>query len=99
MEYQFVRVLLADILYVEGLKDYVKVHLKSSPRALLSLMSLRAMEEKLPARRFLRIHRSFIVALDKIEAVRRLTVQIGEATLPVGDQYKEAFGQFLSRWV
>jgi len=57
------------------------------------------MEEKLPARRFLRIHRSFIVALDKIEAVRRLTVQIGTATLPVGDQYKEAFGQFLSRWV
>ncbi len=98
VEYQLVRVLLADILYVEGLKDYVKVHLKSSPRALLSLMSLRAMEEKLPARRFLRIHRSFIVALDKIEAVRRLTVQIGDATLPVGDQYKEAFGQFLSRW-
>ena len=99
VEYQLVRVLLADVLYVEGLKDYVKVHLKSSPRALLSLMSLRAMEEKLPARRFLRIHRSFIVALDKIEAVRRLTVQIGEVTLPVGDQYKEAFGQFLSRWV
>ena len=99
VEYQLVRVLLSDILYVEGLKDYVKVHLKSTPRALLSLMSLRAMEEKLSARRFLRIHRSFIVALDKIEAVRRLTVQIGEATLPVGDQYKEAFGQFLSRWV
>ncbi len=99
VEYQLVRVLLNDILYVEGLKDYVKVHLKSTPRALLSLMSLRSMEEKLPARRFLRIHRSFIVALDKIEAVRRLTVQIGDATLPVGDQYKEAFGQFLSRWV
>ena len=99
VEYQLVRVQLSDILYVEGLKDYVKVHLKSTPRALLSLMSLRSMEEKLPARRFLRIHRSFIVALDKIEAVRRLTVQISNATLPVGDQYKEAFGQFLSRWV
>lgn len=98
MEYQLVRVALSDILYVEGLKDYVKVHLKSTPRALLSLMSLRAMEEKLPARRFLRIHRSFIVALDKIEAVRRLTVQIGTETIPVGEQYKEAFGQFLSRW-
>ncbi len=98
VEYQLVRVALNDILYVEGLKDYVKVHLKSTPRALLSLMSLRAMEEKLPARRFLRIHRSFIVALDKIEAVRRLTVQIGTETIPVGEQYKEAFGQFLSRW-
>ena len=98
VEYQLVRVALADILYVEGLKDYVKVHLKSTPRALLSLMSLRAMEEKLPARRFLRIHRSFIVALDKIEAVRRLTVQIGSETIPVGEQYKEAFQQFLSKW-
>ena len=98
VEYQLVRVALADILYVEGLKDYVKVHLKSTPRALLSLMSLRAMEEKLPARRFLRIHRSFIVALDKIEAVRRLTVQIGTETIPVGEQYKEAFQQFLTRW-
>ena len=97
-EYQLVRVALGDILYVEGLKDYVKVHLKSSPRALLSLMSLKAMEEKLPARRFMRIHRSFIVALDKVEAVRRLTVQIGAVTIPVGDQYKEAFLQFLSRW-
>ena len=98
VEYQLIRVALSDILYVEGLKDYVKVHLKSAPRALLSLMSLRAMEEKLPARRFLRIHRSFIVALDKIESVRRLTVQIGTETIPVGEQYKEAFGQFLSRW-
>ena len=97
-EYQLVRVALSDVLYVEGLKDYVKVHLKSTPRALLSLMSLKAMEEKLPPRRFLRIHRSFIVALDKIEAVRRLTVQIGAVTIPVGDQYKEAFQQFLSRW-
>ena len=98
VEYQLVRVALSDILYVEGLKDYVKVHLKSTPRALLSLMSLRAMEEKLPPRRFLRIHRSFIVALDKIEAVRRLTVQIGAETIPVGEQYKDAFNQFLSRW-
>ena len=98
VEYQLVRVALSDILYVEGLKDYVKVHLKSTPRALLSLMSLRSMEEKLPARRFLRIHRSFIVALDKIESVRRFTVQIGTETIPVGEQYKEAFGQFLSRW-
>ncbi|MBO2008987.1 LytR/AlgR family response regulator transcription factor [Hymenobacter negativus] len=97
-EYQLVRVALSDILYVEGLKDYVKVHLKSTPRALLSLMSLKAMEEKLPARRFMRIHRSFIVALDKIESVRRLTVQIGAVTIPVGDQYKEIFMQFLSRW-
>jgi len=98
VEYELVRVALDDILYVEGLKDYVKVHLRSAPRPLLSLMSLKAMEEKLPARRFLRIHRSFIVALDKIEAIRRNTVQIGSASIAVSDQYKEPFAQFLSRW-
>jgi two-component system response regulator LytT len=98
VEYQLVRVELNDILYVEGLKDYVKVHLQSTPRPLLSLMSLKAMEEKLPARRFLRIHRSFIVALDKIEAVRRHTVHIGSVDIAVSDQYKDAFLQFLSRW-
>src|SRR6476661_3049622 len=94
-EYQLVRVAFDDILYVEGLKDYVKVHLKNAAKPLLSLMSLKAMEERLPTRRFMRIHRSFIVALDKIEAVRRLTVQIEGLTIPVGDQYKDAFMQFL----
>ena len=98
IEYHLVRVAHDDILYIEGLKDYVKVHLLSAPKPLLSLTSLKALEEKLPARRFMRIHRSTIVALDKIRAVTRNTVQIEDATLPVSDQYKEAFGQFLSRW-
>jgi DNA-binding LytR/AlgR family response regulator len=97
-EYQLVRVALDDVLYVEGLKDYVKVFLKSQPKPLLTLSTLKALEEKLPPRRFLRIHRSFIVALDKIGALTRNTVQIGAVTIPVTDQYKEAFGEFLKRW-
>lgn len=97
-EYQLVRVALDDVLYVEGLKDYVKVYLRSQPKPLLSLSTLKALEEKLPARRFLRIHRSFIVALDKIGSITRNTVQIGTVTIPVSDQYKESFNQFLSRW-
>src|SRR5581483_7032631 len=60
VEYQLVRIALDDILYIEGLKDYVKVHLKSSEKALLSLTSLKVLEEKLPPKRFLRVHRSFI---------------------------------------
>ena len=71
VEYQLVRVALADILYIEGLKDYVKVHLQSNPKPLLSLTSLKALEEKLPARRFMRVHRSYIVALDKINALTK----------------------------
>ncbi|RRB02538.1 LytR/AlgR family response regulator transcription factor [Larkinella rosea] len=103
VEYQLVRIAFNDILYIEGLKDYVKVHLrKERPDAvskpILSLTSLKALEDKLPSRRFMRVHRSFIVALDKIEAVTRNTIQIGTATIPVSDQHKDAFNQFLSRW-
>jgi two-component system response regulator LytT len=98
VEYQLVRVALADILYVEGLKDYVKVHLASASRPLLSLTSLRSMEEKLPARQFMRIHRSYIAGLSHIQAVGRGTVQIQGETLPVSDGYREAFDQFFSRW-
>jgi DNA-binding LytR/AlgR family response regulator len=95
VEYQLVRIAYDDILYTEGLKDYVKVHLKS----ILSLTSLKALEEKLPASKFMRVHRSFIVNLDRISAVTRNTIQIGPTSIPVSDQYKEAFNQFLSKWM
>jgi len=98
VEYQLVRVALDDIVYVEGLKDYVKVHLASAPRPLLSLTSLRGLEEKLPARRFLRIHRSYIVGLDHVQAVGRGTVQLRGETLPVSESYREAFDRHFSRW-
>ncbi len=99
VEYQLVRIAYDDILYVEGLKDYVKVILKSDTKPTLSLTSLKALEEKLPSSKFMRVHRSFIVNLDKIGAVTRNTIQIGTITIPVSDQYKEAFSQFLSKWM
>lgn len=99
VEYQLVRIAFRDILYIEGLKDYVKVHLEKEAKPVLSLTSLKALEEKLPARQFMRIHRSFIVALNKIKAITRNTVQIGEVTISVSDQYKENFSQFLNRWM
>ncbi|GAB3531245.1 LytTR family DNA-binding domain-containing protein [Pontibacter brevis] len=98
VEYQLVRIAFSDILYIEGLKDYVKVHLESEIKPVLSLTSLKALEEKLPVRKFMRIHRSYIVALDKISAVSRNKVQIGDTNLAVSDQYKDAFNHFLSRW-
>jgi two-component system response regulator LytT len=99
VEYQLVRIALDDILYIEGLKDYVKVHLKGVEKATLSLTSLKALEEKLPAKRFMRIHRSFIVSLDKISSMTKNSVQIGKIMIAVGDQYKEAFGQFVGKWI
>lgn len=99
VEYQLVRIALDDILYIEGLKDYVKVHLKGVEKAVLSLTSLKALEEKLPAKRFMRVHRSFIVALDKITTMTKNSLQIGKLNIAVGDQYKEAFGHFLGKWI
>lgn len=98
VEYQLVRVAYQDILYIQGLKDYVKVYLQSAPHPLLSLSSLKSLEEKLPARRFMRIHRSFIVSLDRINAISRNSVQIGDKTIAVSEQYKEAFNSFVNRW-
>ncbi|GAB3887368.1 LytR/AlgR family response regulator transcription factor [Spirosoma agri] len=100
VEYQLVRIPYRDILYIEGLKDYVKVYRQSEPdKPLLSLTSLKALEEKLPSSQFMRIHRSFIIALASINAVTRNSVQIGSTLIPVSDQYKDAFGQFISRWM
>ncbi|HTR28900.1 MAG TPA: LytTR family DNA-binding domain-containing protein [Puia sp.] len=99
VEYQLVRIALDDILYIESLKDYVKVDVKSTGKAILSLTSLKALEEKLPATRFMRVHRSFIIALDKITAMTKNSVQIGKKQINIGDQYKEAFAQFVGRWM
>ena len=99
VEYQLVRIALDDILYIEGLRDYVKVHLKNSEKALLSLTSLKTLEEKLSPRRFMRVHRSFIVALDKITSMTKNSIQIGKINVTVGNQYKDAFNQFVSKWM
>jgi two-component system response regulator LytT len=99
VEYQLVRLALNEILYIEGLKDYVKVWLQSAEKPMLSLTSLKSLEEKLPSKKFMRVHRSFIVSLDKINSITRNALQIGKINITVGDQYKEAFSKFLSKWV
>jgi len=99
VEYQLVRIDLDDILYFEGLKDYVKVELKNTAKAVLSLTSLKALEEKLPPKRFMRVHRSFIVSLNKITSMTKSSIQIGKKVITIGDQYKDAFLQFTGKWL
>jgi two-component system response regulator LytT len=99
VEYQLVKVDIHDILYIEGLKDYVKVYLVNEPKPILSLSSLKVLEEKLPSDRFSRLHRSFIVSFDHIKAVTKNSVQVGATTIPVTEQYKEVFQKFLNKWV
>lgn len=99
VEYQLVKVMLRDIAYVEAYKDYVKVHIKSKPNPILSLTSMKNMEELLPADRFMRVHRSFIVSLDHIDSVSKNIIHIGDHQITVGENYKEPFLEFLSKWM
>lgn len=98
IEYQMVRVPFEDILYLESDKDYVKVYLQNEAKPLLSLTSMKAVEEKLPADRFMRVHRSFIVALGKIRAATKGTVEIAGKTIPVTEQYRDVYAEFFARW-
>lgn len=88
-DYNLVRIALADILYIEGLKDYVKIHSRAFLRPVITRMSMKVMEEKLPADQFIRVHKSFIIALDKITSMRKNKIRIGEEEVPVSDFYKE----------
>ena len=99
VEYQLMRIAFDDILYIEGLKDYVRVHLRGDAKPHMSLTSLKNLEDKLPAKRFMRIHRSFIIALDKIDSVTKSSVHIGDAVITIGDQYKEGFRDFVNKWI
>jgi two-component system, LytTR family, response regulator LytT len=99
VEYQLIKVMLRDITHVEAYKDYVKVHLKTKNNPLLSLTSMKNMEELLPSDKFMRVHRSFIVGLDHIDSVSKNVIQIGDHHIAVGDNYKDQFLEFLSRWI
>ncbi len=99
VEHQLVKTDVDDILYIEGLKDYVKVYLRSTDKPLLTLTSLKRLQEKLPPTMFLRLHRSFIVATAAIKSANKTSVQIGEITIPVSEQFKEDFNNFLNKWV
>jgi DNA-binding LytR/AlgR family response regulator len=88
VEYTLVKIVVSDINYVEGLKDYIKIHLSSSPKPVLTHMTIKAVEEKLPAGAFIRTHKSFLAAVSKITKVKRDFVCIGEQEVPISEFYK-----------
>lgn len=96
-DYKLVQIELSKILYVEGLKDYIKIYEEDVPKPILSLMSLKAMEELLPASRFIRVHRSYIVQKDKIRVIDRGRIVFGKNYIPIGDSYKQNFQDFLNQ--
>jgi len=96
-DYKIKRINFNDILYIEGLKDYVKVYVQNIPKPVLSISTLKLIESKLPESRFMRVHRSFIVNLGKIDTIERSRIVFGKTYIPVSDQYKEKFQEFLDR--
>ena len=95
-EYRLQQIDLDRITYIEGLKDYVKIHLNNVTAPILSLMRLKALEDTLPKEDFVRVHKSFIVRLAAIEAIERNHILIGPSRIPIGDTYQTALYQALS---
>jgi DNA-binding LytR/AlgR family response regulator len=91
VDYSLVKIRIADITHIEGLKDYVKIHLLGQPKPVVVRLTLKSVEEKLSSDDFIRVHKSFIVSFDKIELIRNQKIKIGNTFVPVSDFYSEAF--------
>ena len=92
-EHKIQRVDLNEILYIEGLKDYISIYTPSE--RIVTLQNMKKMEDILPANRFVRVHRSYIVALDKIASIERGRIFIRDKIIPVGDTYRDAFFKYI----
>jgi len=93
--YDTVKVPLKNIRYIQGLKDYVKIHTHDG--TVLSLVSMKAILNRLPSDNFVRVHRSYIVAIDKIELIQKRRISIGEKEIPVGDTFRKGFLEALGK--
>lgn len=92
-DYSLIKVNFADINFVEGLKDYVKIHLKTQKYPLVCRMTMKGIEEKLPTDLFIRVHKSFIIGVKEIESIRNQKIKIGENHIPLSENYAEEFYQ------
>ena len=92
---KLVKIRLPDILYIEGLKDYVSIYTRE--KKIVTLQTLKSLETQLPDNQFIRIHNSYIVSLEGIDAIDKERVQIGKAFLPISDTYRKAFKEFIER--
>lgn len=92
---KLVKIRLEEILYVEGLKDYVTIHTKE--KKVVTLQRLKALEDQLPVNKFIRVHHSYIIAVDAIDVIHKGEVQIGNVFIPISDSYRKSFKEFIER--
>jgi len=93
VDYQLMKINLKDIELIEGLDDYIRIHIK--PKPILTLLTLKSLQERLPSNEFVRIHRSYIVPVSKIESFGKSKVRVAGKEIPVGSSYNEAYQQML----
>jgi DNA-binding LytR/AlgR family response regulator len=96
-DYSLLKVETAEIVMVEGLKDYVKIHLKGNAKPIITRMSMKSIEDLLPPQQFVRVHRSYIIAIAHISSVRKTSVFIGEHEIPIGESYREVVDQITGK--
>lgn len=95
-EYKLVRIDVPRIIYIEGLKDYIKIYLDGEPKPILTLNSLKEMENRLSQSKYIRVHRSYIVNVDYVRGIERNLITIGNAKVPMGEGYKQNFTDIIN---
>ena len=98
VDYSLLKVVYADITYIEGLKDYIKIHIKNSSRPIITRMSMKSIEEQLPPSTFIRVHKSYIVSILHITAVKKTSVFLGTTELPISDNYRDSMAMITGRF-
>lgn len=98
-DYKLVQIRLEDILYIEGLKDYLKIYTENDPRPVLTLISMKSMEERLPSPRFMRVHRSYIVQMNKVKTLDKGQIIFGKTRIPISDTYKTDITAYLNKYL
>jgi len=97
VDYSLLKVTFNDIRFIEGLKDYVKIHLKSTTKPIVTRMSMKSMEEELPTSSFFRVHKSFIVSRDHITAIRKNSIFIDTMEIPVSENYRDTLASLIGK--
>jgi DNA-binding LytR/AlgR family response regulator len=97
-DYNLIKVNHEDITYIEGLKDYVKIYLSNSPKAIISRVTIKSLESQLPGDDFFRVHKSYIVNLDHVHSIRKGRIKIADVEIPFSDSYKEVIDRMTGKF-